>query len=46
MSSVTGSESGPLGSVTSLDTQTNDGSETEQQDYVPVPGKIVSVNHY
>ena len=43
--SVTGSESGLLGSVSSLnDThETNDDTETEQQDdYTPVPGKIVS----
>lgn len=42
--SVTGSESGLLGSVSSLnDThETNDDTETEQQDdYTPVPGKIV-----
>lgn len=41
---MTGSESGLLGSVSSLnDThETNDDTETEQQeDYTPVPGKIV-----
>ncbi|XP_033209599.1 uncharacterized protein LOC117168224 isoform X3 [Belonocnema kinseyi] len=46
--SVTGSESGLLGSVSSLnDTQeTNDDTETEQQDdYTPVPGKIILVEN-
>lgn len=45
--SVTGSESGLLGSVSSLnDTHdtTNDDTETEQQDeFTPVPGKIVTI---
>lgn len=44
MGSVTGSESGLLGSVSSLnDThETNDDTETEhQEDYTPTPGKIV-----
>ena len=44
--SVTGSESGLLGSVSSLnDThETNDDTETEQQDdYIPTPGKIVII---
>lgn len=44
MGSVTGSESGLLGSVSSLnDThETNDDTETEHQDdYIPTPGKIV-----
>ena len=43
--SVTGSESGLLGSVSSLNDTThdaNDDTETEQRDdYTPVPGKIV-----
>ncbi|XP_011253665.2 uncharacterized protein LOC105249703 isoform X5 [Camponotus floridanus] len=46
--SVTGSESGLLGSVSSLnDTQeANDDTETEHQDeYVPTPGKIVLVEN-
>ncbi|XP_018399386.1 PREDICTED: titin homolog isoform X2 [Cyphomyrmex costatus] len=46
--SVTGSESGLLGSVSSLnDThETNDDTETEQQDdYIPTPGKIVLVEN-
>ncbi|XP_046753649.1 uncharacterized protein LOC124416534 isoform X2 [Diprion similis] len=46
--SVTGSESGLLGSVSSLnDTQeTNDDTETEHQDdYTPVPGKIILVEN-
>ncbi|XP_011301187.1 neurabin-1 isoform X2 [Fopius arisanus] len=45
--SVTGSESGLLGSVSSLnDTQTNDDTETEQRDdYTPVPGKIILVEN-
>ncbi|XP_012270430.1 uncharacterized protein LOC105694386 isoform X2 [Orussus abietinus] len=46
--SVTGSESGLLGSVSSLnDTQeANEDTETEQQDdYTPVPGKIVLVEN-
>lgn len=46
--SVTGSESGLLGSVSSLnDThETNDDTETEQQDdYIPTPGKIVFVEN-
>ncbi|XP_051174654.1 uncharacterized protein LOC127290233 isoform X4 [Leptopilina boulardi] len=46
--SVTGSESGLLGSVSSLnDTHgTNDDTETEQQDdYTPVPGKIIFVEN-
>ncbi|XP_012225104.1 uncharacterized protein Spn isoform X4 [Linepithema humile] len=46
--SVTGSESGLLGSVSSLnDTQeANDDTETEQQDdYVPIPGKIILVEN-
>lgn len=45
--SVTGSESGLLGSVSSLnDThETNDDTETEHQDdYIPTPGKIVIHN--
>lgn len=45
--SVTGSESGLLGSVSSLnDThETNDDTETEHQDeYIPIPGKIVIYN--
>lgn len=47
MGSVTGSESGLLGSVSSLnDThETNDDTETEHQDdYIPTPGKIVRYN--
>ncbi|XP_025154576.1 uncharacterized protein LOC105192037 isoform X3 [Harpegnathos saltator] len=46
--SVTGSESGLLGSVSSLnDThETNDDTETEHQDdYIPTPGKIVLVEN-
>ncbi|KAK2583696.1 hypothetical protein KPH14_009620 [Odynerus spinipes] len=46
--SVTGSESGLLGSVSSLnDThETNDDTETEhQEDYTPTPGKIVLVEN-
>ncbi|XP_070148782.1 uncharacterized protein Spn isoform X4 [Polyergus mexicanus] len=46
--SVTGSESGLLGSVSSLnDTQeANDDTETEHQDeYIPTPGKIVLVEN-
>lgn len=46
--SVTGSESGLLGSVSSLnDTHgTNEDTETEQQDdYTPVPGKIIFVEN-
>ncbi|XP_012542310.1 uncharacterized protein LOC105840095 isoform X4 [Monomorium pharaonis] len=46
--SVTGSESGLLGSVSSLnDThEANDDTETEQQDdYIPTPGKIVLVEN-
>ncbi|XP_032663161.1 uncharacterized protein LOC116840489 isoform X2 [Odontomachus brunneus] len=46
--SVTGSESGLLGSVSSLnDThETNDDTETEHQDdYIPIPGKIVLVEN-
>ncbi|KAG7205372.1 hypothetical protein KM043_007369 [Ampulex compressa] len=46
--SVTGSESGLLGSVSSLnDThETNDDTETEHQDdYTPTPGKIVLVEN-
>ncbi|XP_024881564.1 uncharacterized protein LOC112460877 isoform X1 [Temnothorax curvispinosus] len=46
--SVTGSESGLLGSVSSLnDThETNDDTETEHQDdYIPTPGKIILVEN-
>jgi hypothetical protein len=46
---VTGSESGLLGSVSSLnDTQeANDDTETEHQDdYIPIPGKIVRIKPY
>ncbi|XP_015171042.1 PREDICTED: neurabin-1 isoform X4 [Polistes dominula] len=46
--SVTGSESGLLGSVSSLnDThETNDDTETEhQEDYTPTPGKIILVEN-
>ncbi|XP_071650272.1 uncharacterized protein Spn isoform X4 [Temnothorax longispinosus] len=46
--SVTGSESGLLGSVSSLnDThETNDDTETEHQDdYIPMPGKIILVEN-
>ncbi|XP_039312837.1 uncharacterized protein LOC105202232 isoform X3 [Solenopsis invicta] len=43
--SVTGSESGLLGSVSSLN-EANDDTETEHQDeYIPTPGKIVLVEN-
>ncbi|XP_066586440.1 neurabin-1 isoform X2 [Prorops nasuta] len=44
--SVTGSESGLLGSVSSLNDTHNEDTETEHQDdYIPIPGKIILVEN-